>query len=124
VVAGAPAGLLTGTLVPVPLPARRRRRRGYNQAERLAAALAARTGLELCDALRRHDASAPHSGLGRRARLAAEPAIRAQGPVPRRAVLVDDVITTGATLAACAHALRRAGAAEVAAVAFARTPGR
>jgi predicted amidophosphoribosyltransferase len=39
-------------------------------------------------------------------------------------LIVDDVVTTGATLAACAAALREAGTREVAAVAFARTPGR
>ena len=43
---------------------------------------------------------------------------------PRHALLVDDVVTTGATLAACAAALRAAGARHVAAVAFARTAGR
>jgi predicted amidophosphoribosyltransferase len=51
-------------------------------------------------------------------------AIRVTGPAPRRAVLVDDVVTTGATLAACAAALRAAGSSSVTAVAFARTAGR
>jgi predicted amidophosphoribosyltransferase len=44
--------------------------------------------------------------------------------VPARVVLVDDVVTTGATLAACSAVLRAAGALEVRAVAYARTPGR
>jgi predicted amidophosphoribosyltransferase len=44
--------------------------------------------------------------------------------VPASALVVDDVVTTGATLAACAEALRQAGAERLSAVAFARTAGR
>jgi predicted amidophosphoribosyltransferase len=47
-----------------------------------------------------------------------------QGPVPALAVVVDDVATTGATLSACARALRAAGARDVRGLAYARTPGR
>nr|MDQ3604203.1 ComF family protein [Actinomycetota bacterium] len=50
--------------------------------------------------------------------------LRAGRPVPGRVVLVDDVATTGATLAACAAALSGAGTRRLVAVAFARTLGR
>ena len=112
-------------LVPVPLHPNRRRRRGFNQAAILAEALARRTGLAVADCLTRSGGAGTQVGRARAARLAAPPGtIRAEGPVPPRAVLVDDVVTTGATLAACARTLRAAGADEVRAVTFARTLGR
>jgi ComF family protein len=112
-------------LVPVPLHPSRRRRRGFNQAAILAEALARRTGLAVADRLTRSGAAGTQVGRPRSARLGAPPGhIQAHGPTPARAVLVDDVATTGATLAACARALRAAGALEVRAVTFARTLGR
>ncbi|MGH2848536.1 MAG: ComF family protein, partial [Thermoleophilaceae bacterium] len=67
----------------------------------------------------------PQVGRGRGARLGLPAgSIEAHAAVPRRSVIVDDVATTGATLAACAATLRAAGAAEVDALVFARTPGR
>ena len=125
--ANAPPGLLEGALVPVPLHRWRRRRRGFNQSELLARALAARTGLTVSDCLERARPTASQVGRGLGARFAAmEGAVDARGspPVPRRAVLVDDVATTGATLASCAAALRRGGAREVVAVVYARTLAR
>jgi len=124
IAAGAPDGLLAGALVPVPLAPGRRRSRGSNQAEELARGLSRRTGLPVHDALERTGGSARQTGRSRGARLARAPRFRAVGPAPARAVLVDDVITTGATLAACAQPLRAAGAHEVVAVSYARTPGR
>ncbi|MCW2950896.1 MAG: competence protein, partial [Conexibacter sp.] len=53
-------------------------------------------------------------------RAAGRLALHAVGPVPRRAVLVDDVHTTGATFEACARALRAAGAEHVVAISYAR----
>jgi ComF family protein len=120
-----PSDRLRGELVPVPLHPARRRRRGYNQAERLARALARRTGLPVADCLIRRGPALRQVGRGRSARLAGPSgSIAARGSVPARAVLVDDVVTTGATLGSCAAALRAGGAREVAALAFARTPAR
>jgi ComF family protein len=125
IVASAPDGLLQGVLVPVPLHSARQRRRGFNQAAVLAEAISRRTELATADCLRRRRATPAQVGLGRRARLAGPAgSIEARVPVPRKALIVDDVVTTGATLAACAAALRAVGTVEVAAVAFARTPGR
>ena len=115
------------TLVPVPLDPRRRRRRGYNQAELLARAVAARRGCVVADCLERTGSRGTQVGRGRSERLTAlDGAVRVRPgtAVPSRALLVDDVMTTGATLAACAAVLRAAGAADVAAVTYARTPGR
>jgi ComF family protein len=124
-VASAPDGLLRSSLVPVPLHPVRLRRRGFNQAAVLARAIAERTGLARADCLRRRGPGPPQVGRGRGARLAGPAgSIEARGPVPPVTLLVDDVVTTGATLAACAMALRKAGAREVSAIAFARTPGR
>lgn len=127
IVANAPPAWLDSgtTLVPVPLHPARRRRRGFNQAERIARAISGRTGLPVADVLARAGPRGTQMGRGRAQRLAGiAGSMGARGGVPRRVVLVDDVVTTGATLAACRDALREAGALEVRAVAYARTPGR
>jgi ComF family protein len=128
ITANAPPGWLGGpaALVPVPLHPRRQRRRGFNQARELAAALAQRTGLPVADCLERAGGASTQVGRGRLERRAGPSgAVRLRaGPPARRAVLVDDVVTTGGTLSACAEALRGAGCREIAAVAFARTLGR
>jgi len=129
IAANAPSGLLSrpAVLVPVPLHPARRRRRGYNQAECLAAALAERTGLDVYDCLRRGGAPTRQVGRGRVERLESPPAevaLASGARAPPDALLVDDVATTGATLAACAAALDRCGSRWVMAVTFARTPGR
>jgi ComF family protein len=126
--ANVPPGLIdNGTLVPVPLHPARLRRRAFNQAERLASALARRTGLAVCDCLERSGSARPQVGRGRAERLRGiEGAVRVRpgAAAPPDALLVDDVVTTGATLAACAAALRAAGSERLAAIAYARTPGR
>ena len=128
IAARAPPALLTGaTLVPVPLPPARLRRRGFNQAERLAHALADRSGRPLADCLARSRGAAPQVGRARQDRLAAARgtvAIKSGAGIPARSLLVDDVITTGATLAACAAALRAGGSQVAGAVAYARVLGR
>jgi predicted amidophosphoribosyltransferase len=123
-----PQRLLKGaTLVPVPLHPARLRRRGFNQAERLASALAQRTGLRVADCLVRRGGPGAQVGRGRLDRAISVREVVASRPgarIPARALIVDDVATTGATLAACAGPLRSEGAREIAAVAYARTPGR
>ncbi len=118
-------------IVPVPLHWRRRRQRGFNQAELLAKEIARRWNAPVAHALRRTRATAPQSGLTnakRRANLrgAFVPASKfAKGALRgARVLLVDDVITTGASAAACAAVLKRAGAAHVAVAAVARTDRR
>ena len=126
--------------MPVPVHADRERRRGYDQAALIAAVAARELGLPLALALERRRATIAQFELGRDERatnVAGAFAVRRSGPLrrctwthhgdsPGRAVagrwvlLVDDVVTTGATLAACGMALRRAGATAVSAIAVAR----
>jgi ComF family protein len=112
-------------VVPVPLHWWRHSRRGYNQAGLLARAIARGTGLPLSTrALARRRAGRRQLGLSRQERLASLAgcyAARASRVRDRRILLVDDVVTTGATLEACARALLRAGAAGIIGCAFART---
>jgi predicted amidophosphoribosyltransferase len=116
----APEGLLQGTVVPVPAAGMRRRLRGFDAAEAIAAGLAARAGLPLKACLRRARGRR-QVGRPRAERLASPPRVWPAGRAPSAAVVVDDVITTGATLRACAQALRSGGCARVTAVSFARS---
>jgi ComF family protein len=113
-------------LVPVPVHPRRRASRGYDQAELLARAAAAALPLPAVRAVERVRATAPQVELGRDRRAANVAAAFAVAPAWRSAVagrwvvLVDDVVTTGATLVACAGPLLAAGAVAVSALTVAR----
>lgn len=110
------------SLIPIPLGARRLRTRGYNQSERIAAALGACLGREVrTDLLRRVRETATQTALTPEARHAnVAGAFEAESVTGLHLVLVDDVFTTGATLATAGAALIAAGAARVEAVTFAR----
>jgi predicted amidophosphoribosyltransferase len=99
----------------------RHRQRGYDQSELLAKAVAERLGLR-CRRLLYRDRSAPQTGRNRQERLDG-PMFRAR-PLrhPCRVLVIDDVVTTGSTLRAAAHALDLAGASEVCLLAVAATP--
>jgi ComF family protein len=109
-------------IVAVPAAPARCRRRGFDPAELIAAELARALGARRAAPLRRADGPR-QVGRRRAERLAAPPRIWPVAEAPERVLLVDDVLTTGATLSACAAALRRAGAVEIRAGVFARTVG-
>ncbi len=102
-----------------PTTGARRRARGFDQGRLLAEAVARKLRLP-CRALLRRLPGPPQTGAGRAARIAGPRlALRLPTP-PAQVLLVDDVVTTGATLAAAARALREGGATAVGAVTVAR----
>jgi predicted amidophosphoribosyltransferase len=122
------AGESAALLVPVPLTAARRRERGFNQSELLAVALSRRTGWTVSHLLRKNRGGPPLARLDRRRReQAAEGAYSiesgALGALGARppVLIVDDVITTGATGTACAEVIAAAGSKCLGIVSFART---
>lgn len=115
----APGTVLSGAVVPVPTAPLRSALRGFDPAAEIAAALARRAELTLSPCLSRRGGGR-QVGRRRAERVGHPPRIGAGGEVPRSCLLVDDVLTTGSTLAACARALRRSGATRVVAVTFSR----
>lgn len=121
-VAGGYAGLVD-RVMPLPLHPARLRERGFNQSALLARAVAQALGLPLDTAsLRRLRRTADQAGLSRALRAEnVRAAFGVRAPLPgARVLLIDDVRTTGATLAEAARALLEAGCAEVRTLALAR----
>ncbi|NID17318.1 ComF family protein [Luteibacter yeojuensis] len=123
--AAGPPPLMPELLVPVPLHPGRLRKRGYNQALEFARPLARRFRLPLaCDVLvraRRTGAQTELDAASRAANVRAAFAVR-RLPAQKHVAIVDDVMTTGATLAECARVLLAAGVERVDVWALARTP--
>lgn len=115
-------------IVPMPLHWRKRWSRGYNQSELLAKEIARLRGLPIANVVRRVKATAPQAGLSnskRRLNVRGAFSLRKGANVKGlRVLLIDDVLTTGATASACARVLKRAGAKHVAVAAVARTDRR
>jgi ComF family protein len=110
-------------VVPVPLHWRKQWQRGFNQAELLARRIAKHHGVPLLGALKRKHSTAVQATLakaGRRRNVQGAFAIREKVAVAgRKILLIDDVMTTGATANACASVLKRAGAQSVSLVTLA-----
>lgn len=110
-------------LVPVPLHPARLRQRGYNQSALLAERVGASLGLPTIPGLGRVRATTTQVGLGgveRQANVVGAFAADLPRVVGLRLVLVDDVVTTGSTIGACAAALTEAGAREILVATLAR----
>lgn len=113
-------------VVPVPMSPGKLRLRGYNQAKLLAAVVAAGLNKPLVEALRKIADTAPQTGLDRTRRqqnLQGALVLGDNGSIWKKTVLlIDDVITTGSTISACAELLRQGGANRVLALTVAATP--
>lgn len=115
-------------IIPMPLYWRKRWQRGFNQSELLAREIGRRTHVPVENALRRVRNTAAQAGLtSAKRRLNVSGAFRAKKRAAlagRRILLIDDVMTTGATAASCARALGKAGARQVTLLTLARADRR
>ena len=114
-------------LQPVPLTRRKRRRRGYNQSRLLAAYLSGRWKIPTGDLVAKKRETLPQALLGKRERsrnlsgsFAMKKGVDSTAWIGKSLLVVDDVFTTGATVAECSRVLLQAGVAEVRAITFAR----
>ncbi len=126
--AGQMAGERFDAVVSVPLHWRKRWRRGFNQSEILARSVSRLRAIPYMDALKRVRPAEVQAGLGKTARrrnVTGAFAVRRGADVQgKRVLLVDDVMTTGATATACGLALKRAGAQTVSLLTLARVDRR
>ena len=115
-------------IVPMPLHWRKRWQRGFNQSALLAREIGRRTNVPVSGLLRRIKNTAAQAGLtNAKRRLNVSGAFQAKRRAAltgQRVLLIDDVMTTGATAASCARALKRAGAAQVTLLTLARADRR
>lgn len=115
-------------ITPVPLHWRRLWQRGFNQSDLLARDLSRRSGIPVARLLRRVRSTSSQAGLSNSSRRRnVTNAFRcrsAEAAAGKRILLIDDVMTTGSTGAACASALKRAGAERVALLTIARVDRR
>ncbi len=110
----------SGCVIPVPAAGLRRRLRGFDTAEDLAGRLSRWTGWPLRTGSLVRIGNGRQRGRGRSTRLADPPMIESRKKHDGVVLLVDDVVTTGATLSTCARTLRASGARRVLAVTFTR----
>jgi len=115
-------------IVPMPIHWLKKWQRGFNQSDDLAREIGKKWNVPVRTVVRRKKATRPQAGLTNAKRRAnMQGAFRIAGRkslTGMRVLLVDDVVTTGATASACARVLKRAGAAHVALLALARTDRR
>jgi ComF family protein len=123
-----PRDMTPDVIVPMPLHWKRAWRRGFNQSDLLARALSRRTGVPVAHAVKRRRGTPAQAGLTRaerRVNVAGAFEMTKRNAVNgRHVLLIDDVLTTGATASACAAVLKRAGARRVTVLTLARVDRR